>query len=104
MANTINQLTVEEFQKHFNRLPVNYKSKTGIEYVTFITTLSIFKQAISAEDNKNFPLGQILICIDKAGNKCKLMVRNYNDPDGEFKMIAAMFNTVTGERIALIAA
>lgn len=24
MANTINQLTVEEFQKHFNRLPVNY--------------------------------------------------------------------------------
>lgn len=27
MANTINKLTVEEFQKHFNRLPINYKSK-----------------------------------------------------------------------------
>lgn len=36
MATTINQLTVEEFQKHFNRLPVNYKKgKAGIEYVTF---------------------------------------------------------------------
>ena len=104
MANTINQLTVEEFQKHFNRLPINYKSANGIEYVTFITTLSIFKQVITAEDNKNFPLGEILTCIDKAGNKCKLVVRKLNDPDGDFKMIASMFNTVTKERIALIAA
>lgn len=72
--------------------------------MTFITTLSIFKQAITAEDNKNFPLGEILTCIDKAGNKCKLVVRKFNDPDGDFKMIASMFNTVTGERIALIAA
>lgn len=46
MTNTINNLTVEEFQKHFNRLPINYKSAKGIEYVTFITTLSIFKQVI----------------------------------------------------------
>lgn len=104
MANTINQLTIGEFQKHFNRLPVNYKSKTGIEYITFITTLNIFKQVISADDNKNFPLGEVLTCIDKAGNKCKLVVRNFNDPDGDFQMIASMFNTVTGERIALIAA
>lgn len=104
MTTTINQLTVEEFQKHFNKLPVNYKSKAGIEYVTFITTLSIFQQAIRAEDNPNFPLGQVITCIDKSGNKCKLMVRKFNDPDNEFKMIASMFNTVTGERIALIAA
>lgn len=102
MANTINQLTVEEFQKHFNRLPVNYKS-TGIEHVTFITTLPIFKQVISAEDNKDFPLGKTLIGIDKAGNKCKFIVREFNDPDGDFQMIALMFNTSTNERIALIA-
>lgn len=57
---TINQLTVEEFQKHFNRLPVNYKSKADIEYMTFITTLSIFKQVISAEDNKTFLLDKYL--------------------------------------------
>ena len=104
MANTINQLTVEEFQKHFNRLPVNYKSRNSTEYITFITTLSIFKQVISAEDNKNLPLGKLIGCTDKAGNLCKMLIRNYNDPDGDFKIIAVMFNTTTGERIALIAA
>ena len=103
MTNTINNLTVKEFQKHFNRMPVNYKSKAGIEYVTFITTLSIFQQAIRAEDNPSFPHKQVITCIDKSGNKCKLMVRKFNDPDNECKMIASMFNTVTGERIALIA-
>lgn len=103
MANTINNLTVKEFQKHFNRMPVNYKSKAGIEYVTFITTLSIFQQVICAGDNTSFPHKQVITCIDKSGNKCKLMVREFNDPDNEFKMIAPMFNTVTGERIALIA-
>lgn len=35
MATTINQLTVEEFQKHFNKLSVNYKSKDGF-YVVLI--------------------------------------------------------------------
>lgn len=103
MANTINKLTVEEFQKHFNRLPVNYRSKNNTEYVTFITTLSIFKQVIAAKDNKNLPLGKLIGCIDKAGNMCKMLIRNYNDPDNNFKMIAAMYNTTTGERIALIA-
>lgn len=103
MATTINKLTVEEFKKHFTQLPINYKSKKGIEYVTFITTLSIFKQVISAEDNKNLPLDKIIGCIDKAGNLCKMVIINYNDPDGDFKMIAPMFNTTTGERIALIA-
>lgn len=100
---TINQLTVKEFQKHFNRMPVNYKSKAGIEYVTFLTTLSIFQQAIRAEDNPSFHHEKVITCIDRSGNKCKLMVRKFNDPDNEFKMIASMFNTVTGERIALIA-
>lgn len=104
MANTITQLTVKEFDKHFHRLPINYKSKSGIEYITFLTTLSIFEQAICTDDKKNFPLDKILICIDRAGHKCKLVVRNFHDPDGEFKMIASMFNTTTGERIALIAA
>ena len=103
MANTISKLTVEEFQKHFNRLPVNYRSITGIEYVTFITTLSVFMQAISAEDNKNLPHNKIVGFIDRAGNLCEMVIRNFNDPDGEFKMIASMFNTTTGERIALIA-
>lgn len=84
-------------------MPVNYKSKAGIEYVTFITTLSIFQQAIRAEDNPSFPLEQVITCIDKSGNKCRLMVRKFNDPDNKFKIIAAMFNTITGERIALIA-
>lgn len=101
--NTVKEITVEEFNKHFNRLPVNYKSKTGKEYVTFVTTLSIFKQVVSAEDNKNLPLGQILVCIDKAGNKCKLVVGNNNGSDEEFKMIAAISNTITGEKIALLA-
>lgn len=104
MTTTINRLTVEEFQKHFNRMPVSYRDSRGEKYVTFVTTLSIFKQAVSAEDNKNLPLDKVIGCVDRVGNICKIAIRNFNDPEGEFKMIAIMFNTTTGERIALLAA
>lgn len=100
MAITIPCLTIWEFQEHFNRLPINYKSKIGIEYTTFITTLPIFNQVIKSLKLK--AKDRALTCKDNSGNKCKLIIRKFYDPDNEFKMIALIFNTTTGERIALI--
>lgn len=102
MAITITQVTIEEFQKHFNRLPINYKSANGTEYTTFITTEAIFSQLFMAHEIPTF--GKILKSTDRSRNECRMVFRKFYDPDNEFKMIVSIFNTTTGERIALIAA
>lgn len=101
MAITIPYLTIWEFKEHFNQLPINYKSKIGIEYTTFITTLSIFNQVIRSLKLK--AKNGALTCKDNSNNKCELIIRKFNVSDNEFKMIALIFNNTTGERIALIA-
>lgn len=98
---TITQVTTKEFQKYFNRLPINYKSKAGIEYITFITTEEIFSQLFMTYEIPEF--GKILKSTDRSGNNCRMMFRKLNDPNNEFKMMISIFNTKTGERIALMA-
>lgn len=98
---TINSISTEEFKKHFNRLPIDYTSKTGIKYVTFITTTDIFQQLFMAHGIPTFD--KVLKSTDRNGNECKMIFRKFHDPDNEFKMIVSILNTITGERIAIIA-
>lgn len=103
MANqTINQVTVEEFKKHFCIAPISYKSTNGTEYITFITTQEIFSQLFMSTEVPTF--NKILYSTDRSGNKCGMCFKEYHNSDNGFKMIVAIHNKVTNERIALIAA
>lgn len=84
-------ITVEWFNEHFDRLPVNYRNSEGIEFVTFVTSrnnLYDFYMSIGSD------------------NRIKKDFRNLkNSPLNElgFRQLTLFLNPFTGERIALLA-
>ncbi len=103
---TIKSISVEEFQKHFHRMPVDYTAPSGKQYTTFICSLDAFNQLNQQTDANGVPLNpeKVYTSKDLTGNRICMKVRPYNDPKGQFKMISIMQNKTTGENIALIAA
>lgn len=88
MANTIiNEVTVEEFKKHFYIAPTSYKSTKGIKYTTFITTQEIFQQLFMSVEVPIFD--KILYSTDRNGNKCGIVFKKCHSLDSKFKMIVA---------------